>query len=90
MGESGHSDVYGAGNADDGNQATYWESTNNSFPEWLQVDLGASVGINRVVLKLPTGWGTRTQTLSVQGSATGSSFTDIVASAGYQFNPASR
>src|SRR5688572_24213267 len=69
MGESGHSDVYGAGNANDGNQSTYWESTNNSFPEWLQVDLGASVGINRVVLKLPTGWGTRTQTLSVQGSA---------------------
>ena len=89
MGESGHSDVYGAGNANDGNQSTYWESTNNSFPQWLQVDLGASVGINRVVLKLPTGWGTRTQTLSVQGSATGSSFADIVASAGYQFNPAS-
>ena len=27
-----------------------------------------SVSVNRVVLKLPTGWGTRTQTLSVQGS----------------------
>ena len=89
MAESGHSDVYGAGNANDSNQGTYWESINNAFPQWLQVDLGAAVGVNRVVLKLPTGWGARTQTLSVQGSTTGSTFTDIVASAGYDFNPAS-
>jgi hypothetical protein len=87
--ESGHSDVYGSGNAVDGNQGTYWESVNNSFPEWLQVDLGASVSVNRVVLKLPTGWGIRSQTLSVQGSTTGSSFSDLVGSASYQFNPAS-
>src|SRR5262249_32910327 len=74
----------------DGDQATYWESANNAFPQWLQVDLGASVSINKVVLKLPTAnWGARTQTLSVQGSATGSGFSDIVASAGYNFDPAS-
>ena len=30
------------------------------------------------MLKLPTGWGTRTQTLSVQGSTNGSTFTDLV------------
>ena len=77
------------GNANDGNQASYWESANNAFPQWIQVDLAASVSVNRVVLRLPTGWGTRTQTLSVQGSTTGSSFTTIVASTGYVFNPAS-
>lgn len=73
----------------DGNTGSYWESVNNSFPQWLQVDLGAASTISRVVLKLPPGWGTRTQTLSVQGSSNGSSFTTIVGSAGQTFNPAS-
>ncbi len=87
--ESGHADVYDSGRAVDGNQGTYWESANNSFPEWLTVDLGAAVAVNRVVLKLPTsGWGTRSQTLSVQGSTNGSTFSDLVASASYTFNPA--
>jgi CARDB/F5/8 type C domain len=88
MSASGVSQNYVASNANDGNQATYWESTNNAFPQWLQVDLGASVSINKVVVKLPTsGWGARTETLSVQGSTTGSTFSDIVASAGYNFDP---
>jgi len=87
--ESGHSDVYGSGNVVDGNQGSYWESTNNSFPEWVQVDLGSTQAVNRVVLKLPTsGWGTRTQTLSVQGSTNGTSFTDLAGSQTYTFNPA--
>jgi hypothetical protein len=87
---SSFTDVYPAGNAGDGNADTYWESQNNAFPQWLQVDLGSSVSINQLVLKLPpaTAWATRTETLSVQGSTTGSAFTDIVASGGYSFNPA--
>ncbi|MFK3979027.1 CARDB domain-containing protein [Micromonospora sp. NPDC050397] len=87
--ESGHADVYDSSRAVDGNQASYWESVNNSFPEWLQVDLGSSVAVNRIVLKLPgTNWGTRTQVLSVQGSTNGSTFGDLVASQTYTFNPA--
>jgi CARDB/F5/8 type C domain len=87
---SSFTDVYPAPNAGDGNASTYWESANNAFPQWIQVDLGASVSVNQTVLKLPplTAWATRTQTLAVQGSATGSTFTDLVASAGYTFNPA--
>jgi hypothetical protein len=83
-------DVYGAGNAGDGNADTYWESSNNAFPQWLQVDLGAAVSVQQLVLKLPpaAAWQTRTQTLTVQGSTTGSSFADLKASAGYPFNPA--
>ena len=81
-------DVYGAGNLNDGNQATYWESSNNAFPQWAQIDLGTATSIDQIKLKLPTGWGARTQTLSVQGSTTGSSFSTIVASAGYSFDPA--
>ncbi|MDT7785396.1 MAG: hypothetical protein QOF58_3815, partial [Pseudonocardiales bacterium] len=79
---------YGPGNAGDGNQSTYWESANNAFPQWIQADLGAAVKADRVVLKLPAAnWGTRTQTLSVQGSTDGSNFTDLVTSRGYEFNP---
>ncbi|MEU5942814.1 discoidin domain-containing protein [Micromonospora sp. NPDC047548] len=90
MTESSHSDVYAASRANDGNPATYWESANNAFPQWIQVDLAASVSVNRLVLKLPTsGWPTRTQTLSVQGSTNGSTFADIVGSAAYTFDPAS-
>ncbi|MEU7851818.1 CARDB domain-containing protein [Micromonospora parva] len=88
--ESGHADVYDSSKVVDGNAGSYWESVNNAFPQWVQVDLGSSQSVNQVVLKLPTsGWGTRTQTLSVQGSANGSSFTDLVASQTYTFNPAS-
>ncbi|WP_305782458.1 discoidin domain-containing protein [Symbioplanes lichenis] len=87
---SSTSDVYGAGNAGDGNASSYWESANNAFPQWLQVDLGATVSVNQVVVKLPpaTAWSTRTQTFAVQGSNTGSNFTDLKAGAGYTFNPA--
>jgi hypothetical protein len=80
---------YIAGNANDGNQDSYWESANNALPQWIQADLGASVGVNQVVLRLPSTWGARTQTLSVRGSTDGSSFTDLVASQDYAFNPSS-
>ncbi len=88
---SSHTDVYTPGNAGDSNAGTYWESTNNAFPQWLQVDLGSAAGVNQAVLKLPpaASWQTRTQTLTVQGSTTGSSFTTLKASAGYTFSPAS-
>ncbi|WP_238433182.1 discoidin domain-containing protein [Micromonospora tarensis] len=88
--ESGHADVYDSSRVVDGNAGSYWESLNNSFPQWVQVDLGSAQSVNQVVLKLPTnGWATRTQTLSVRGSANGSSFTDMVGSQTYTFNPAS-
>ncbi|MEY9949864.1 hypothetical protein ABH937_006979 [Kitasatospora sp. GAS1066B] len=90
MSESSHTQNYVASNANDGDANSYWESANNAFPQWLQVDLGASVAVNQVVLKLPpsTAWNARTQTLAVQGSTDGSAFTDLVASAGYTFDPA--
>ncbi|BEL12206.1 CARDB domain-containing protein [Actinoplanes sichuanensis] len=87
---SSFTDVYSAGNAGDGNANTYWESGNNAFPQWLQVDLGTSTQVNQAVLKLPpaTAWNTRTETLSIQGSTDGNSFSTLKASAGYTFNPA--
>ncbi|MFE4815171.1 discoidin domain-containing protein [Streptomyces sp. NPDC056704] len=84
--ESGHADVYGAANAGDGNRNTYWESTNNAFPQWLQVDLGSSVKINQVTLRLPSGWPSRSQTFKVQGSTDNQNFTDLTASKAYAFD----
>ncbi|WP_436527403.1 discoidin domain-containing protein [Actinoplanes sp. HUAS TT8] len=88
---SSYTDVYPAGNAGDGNANTYWESNNNAFPQWLQVDLGTATQVNQAVLKLPpaTAWNTRTETLSIQGSTNGTSFSDLKSSAGYTFNPSS-
>ncbi len=80
---------YVASNVTDGNQSTYWESANNAFPQWVQVDLGSSVSTNQVVLKLPTaGWGARNQTLAVQGSTDGQNFNDLSASAVPGLQPA--
>jgi parallel beta-helix repeat protein len=86
---SGFTQTYAPANAVDGNTSTYWESANNAFPQWLQVDLGSTKSVSRIVLDLPpsTSWGTRTQTLSVLGSTDGSTFATIVGSAGYTFNP---
>jgi hypothetical protein len=86
---SGYTQTYAPANTVDGNTSTYWESTNSAFPQWLQVDLGSTQSFDRIVLDLPpsTAWATRTQTLSVLGSTNGSTFTTIVASANYTFNP---
>jgi hypothetical protein len=82
---------YGGGNAVDGNPSTYWESASNAFPQSVTVDLGQIRSVSRIVLKLPpaTAWSTRTQTLSVLGSTTGSTYSTVKASAGYTFNPSS-
>ena len=85
--ESSHNDVYPSSNVTDGNQNTYWESANNAFPQWVQVDLGSAQTAGRIVLQLPATWGARTQTLSVLGSTNNSTWTTLKASAGYTFNP---
>ncbi|MFE0730138.1 CARDB domain-containing protein [Streptomyces antibioticus] len=79
---------YPARNITDGVQGTYWEGPAGAFPQWAQVDLGAAREVDRVVLKLPTGWGSRNETLSVQGSTDGSGFSTLAASAVRVFDPA--
>ncbi|WP_327380363.1 discoidin domain-containing protein [Streptomyces sp. NBC_01212] len=85
---SSHTETYVAANGNDGNNASYWESSNNALPQWIQADLGSSVRVDRVVLRLPDGWEQRTQTLKIQGSANGSDFTDLTASRAYTFDAA--
>jgi chitodextrinase len=88
--ESGHTQNYGSANAVDGNANTYWESVNNAFPQWLQVDLGVPNPVKRLVLKLPpaTTWATRSQTISVQ-TGTSIPLTTQLPAITYTFNPAS-
>ncbi|MDH6546213.1 CARDB domain-containing protein [Streptomyces sp. SAI-041] len=77
---------YPAANVTDGSQQSYWEGPAGSFPQWVQVDLGAAVSLDRVALKLPTSWETRTQSLSVLAGTDGNSFTTLVAGQGRTFN----
>jgi hypothetical protein len=86
---SGYTQTYVPGNAVDGDTSSYWESVNASWPATFTVNLGASHSLSSVVLDLPpsTAWQTRTQTLSVLGSANGSSYTTLAGSATYTWNP---
>ncbi|MER5948096.1 discoidin domain-containing protein [Streptomyces sp. NPDC001904] len=89
--ESGHTQTYSSANAVDGNPGTYWESINGAFPQWLQVDLGAATQVGRLVLALPPAdaWATRAQTIAVQGSSDGASFSTLRSATACTFNPAS-
>ena len=77
-----------AGNLNDGNQGTYWESADNAFPQWAQVDLGAShqhrpgraEAAHRLGHPYP-------DPVRAGQHRTASSFTTIVASAGLQLQP---
>ncbi|WP_051842711.1 CARDB domain-containing protein [Streptomyces sp. NRRL F-5193] len=85
---SGALGAYPAGNLTDGSQASYWEGPAGAFPQWAQVDLGAAVRVDRVVLKLPTGWEARDQNLAVLGSTDGSAFTTLAGAQARRFDPA--
>jgi hypothetical protein len=79
-----------ATNANDDNVATYWEGS--AYPANLTVKLGANATVQQVVIKLnpDSAWSTRQQTFSVLGREQSSStFTTLVGSATYTFNPAS-
>lgn len=73
-----------AGNANDGNQATYWQAANSTGV--LTLALAQAAPVDRVVLELPQGWGDRHQTIEVDGSTDGSTWTTLVPSAAYLFS----
>ncbi|MEY9934392.1 hypothetical protein ABH926_009060 [Catenulispora sp. GP43] len=67
----------------DGDPTTYFESADGTFPQTATVDLGQTVPVDRIVLKLPPNWGARTQTIAVSADGV-----PLVASAAYVFDPA--
>jgi len=85
--QSSQQQGYGSTNVVDGNADSYWESANNAFPQWVQVDLGSAAAVRRLELSLPAFWGSRVQTIAVQGSVDGGSFTTLVNASGYTFAP---
>ncbi|AZS71886.1 hypothetical protein DDE74_13855 [Streptomyces lydicus] len=67
---------------------SWWESAYKApLPQWIQVDLGSRRTVNRLVLGTPANWPAQSQTLTVEGSEDGSTFTTLVASARYDFTP---
>jgi hypothetical protein len=83
--------TYVPSNATDGNTSTYWESTDGAaYPQTITVNLGSVQTLGSITLDLPpsSAWTTRTETLSVLGSTNDTTFSQLVASAGYTFNPA--
>ncbi len=80
-----------ASNANDGNTATYWESLDGAaYPQYVDLGFGQALTLGSVTLNLPpsTAWSTRTETFYVQGSSDGTTYTNLLGSASYTFNPA--
>jgi len=75
--ESGHTQNYSSAHLTDGDQSSYWESPNNAFPQWVQVDLGQASTVESLRLALPVGWGARTETIAVATSTDGVGFTTV-------------
>ncbi|MGD0556566.1 MAG: glycosyl hydrolase family 28-related protein [Streptosporangiaceae bacterium] len=73
-----------ASNANDGNQATYWQAANSTGVLTLQ--LAEPAPVDRLVLELPQGWGDRDQTIEVDGSTDGQTWTQLVAPTVYLFS----
>jgi hypothetical protein len=75
-------DFFGPQRLTDGDQTTYFESFDGTFPQTATIDLGQVSSVDRIVIALPPGWGTRVETISI--SADGS---PLVASADYTLDP---
>ncbi len=86
---SSYTQVYTPSNVTDGNTSTYWEANNGAWPSTITVNLGSVQTLGSITVDLPpsSAWSTRTQTLSVLGSTNGTSFSTLVASATYTWNP---
>jgi hypothetical protein len=86
---SSYTQVYAPSNAVDGNTSTYWEADNGVWPSTITVNLQSVQTLGSITIDLPpsSAWSTRTQTLSVLGSTNGTSFSTLVASATYTWNP---
>ncbi|MFC4031939.1 discoidin domain-containing protein [Streptomyces polygonati] len=87
---SGYVQSYGPGNVVDGDANSYWESTNGAFPQWIQIDLGSTRLVSRIVVGLPpsAAWGARSETFGVQASLDANSWVVAKSPAAYAFNPA--
>lgn len=86
---SSHTGSDVASNVIDGDPDTYWESQvdSGSFSEWVQVDLEKARTVSKIVMRLPSSWSARTQTIEIYGLATGYNGFVIKSATSYSFNP---
>jgi hypothetical protein len=78
---------YPAANANDNSLSTYWQAAEPTAT--LTLHLSQADSVDRVILKLPENWGTRNQTIEVDGSANGTTWTTLVPTAAYTFTAGS-
>ncbi len=88
---SSFTDVYTPRKTTDGNAkgVSYWEGEKDTYPNILSVqfDEPQTIHASRICLcPLPV-WGKRTQTFSVEISADGESYEEIIPLKDYEFNP---
>jgi hypothetical protein len=70
---------YPAANANDNDINTYWQAAGASAT--LTLHLSQAAPVDRVILTLPESWGTRNQTIEVDGSTNGTTWTTLVPAA---------
>ena len=78
---------YPAANAIDNNVNTYWQAAASTGT--LTLHLSQAATVDRVVLELPQSWGARNQTIEVDGSANGTTWTTLAPAAAYTFSAGS-
>ncbi len=78
---------YPAANANDNDLSSYWQAAGSTAT--LTLHLSQAAPVDRVILTLPASWGTRNQTIQVDGSANGTSWTTLAPSAAYTFTAGS-
>jgi F5/8 type C domain len=78
---------YPSANANDNNLSTYWQAHQPAAD--LTLHLSQAGNVDRVIVELPQNWGTRTQTIEVDGSANGTAWTTLVPAAAYTFTAGS-
>lgn len=69
--------------ANDGNDNSFWESNDHTWPSYLTVNLGSSTSITKIRFGLPPAWGNRTENIEIQQSTDGTNFNTLVAAANY-------
>jgi hypothetical protein len=74
---------YPSANANDNNLSTYWQAHQSAAD--LTLHLSQASNVDRVILELPQSWGTRNQTIEVDGSANGTTWTTLVPAAAHTF-----
>jgi hypothetical protein len=74
---------YPAANANDNNSSTYWQA--GASTATLTLHLSKAAPVDRAILELPASWGARNQTIEVDGSVNGSTWTTLSPATAYTF-----